>query len=248
MRESIPKLIWQTQNFSQNLTPDTISCMNSWAGMNPSWEIQFCSDELILEFFESFHNSETLELYRSLPTGVMRADFWRYSILHEFGGLYTDIDTKCILPIDEWLNTTDGERLHVACDHGKPLFCHWTIASPRHHPLLKSAIDLIFKRISEDGGIDKSREDYAGYYTGAGLWTSAIQNFLGTTDDPMEILSDPQKWIESDIKIHPGSFFDGDVSWHLNLSYHWMSLPKGHLIWMDDSSYDLVRMRAMGYI
>ncbi len=49
------------------------------------------------------------EAYAALPKGAMRADLIRYMILHKIGGVYADVDTECLQPIDVWANATDGD-------------------------------------------------------------------------------------------------------------------------------------------
>lgn len=39
---------------------------------------------------------DLLELYVSYPKPVQRADLARYCLLKHFGGLYADIDTRCL--------------------------------------------------------------------------------------------------------------------------------------------------------
>ena len=33
----------------------------------------------------------------------MKADIWRYCVIYKNGGLYTDLDTTCVIPIERWL-------------------------------------------------------------------------------------------------------------------------------------------------
>lgn len=53
------------------------------------------------------------QVYRSFPLGVMRADFWRLAILYVHGGLYSDVDTRCIRPVHQWLPTAALPTTHV---------------------------------------------------------------------------------------------------------------------------------------
>ena len=39
--------------------------------------------------------AEMLAIYHSFPLGVMRADFFRYAMLLDQGGIYADVDTAC---------------------------------------------------------------------------------------------------------------------------------------------------------
>ena len=46
---------------------------------------------------------DIIELYDTVPLGVMRADIWRYSILYVNGGIYADWDVTNLTPIQKWL-------------------------------------------------------------------------------------------------------------------------------------------------
>lgn len=196
--------------------------------------MQFCPDLLVEEFFETFFPPNLLEIYHSLPLGIMRADLWRYSVLFIFGGLYTDIDTVCRKPISQWLDMKNHKGLQVACEADSDLFSQWTIAAKPSHPVLLTAIRLITERIAADGGVDESRFNFVEYYTGSHLWTTAVKDYLDTNIGARQIYESREIWDSLDIEIHSDSFFDGDNAWHLNASFHWRRIPSGYLAWLDE--------------
>lgn len=59
-------------------------------------------DEQASAFILDNYGPSVHSLYASFPLGVMRADFWRYAILYANGGIYSDIDTMCVTPADQW--------------------------------------------------------------------------------------------------------------------------------------------------
>lgn len=229
-----PKLIWQTYKSVAELPDESLPCIRSWTSLNPEWTYQFCSDADNAEFFQTFFSADLFALYDLLPLGVMKADLWRYAVLWEFGGIYTDIDTVCLEPLDGWLDVEEGMGLQVACERGNPLFCQWTIASRRHHPALAHAIDLIAERVKETGGVDESMPHYVHHYTGPGLWTAAIQRYLGSDEGPEKLCKDQVLQARNDMAIHPGNFFDGLKSRHLNASFRWQNSPSGYASWLKE--------------
>jgi hypothetical protein len=52
------------------------------------------------------YHPEFLSTYHALQTPVERADAWRYHVLCTHGGIYTDTDTLCAAPFDEWADRT----------------------------------------------------------------------------------------------------------------------------------------------
>ena len=45
---------------------------------------------------------------RNLSRPALKADLARYLIVHTFGGVYSDVDTLCLRPIDTW---ADGNQV-----------------------------------------------------------------------------------------------------------------------------------------
>lgn len=244
MEPRIPKNIWHTYKSFEQLPTRSLPCINSWVSLNPGWGQQFYSDADILEFFQNFFAPEITDLLHSLPLGVMKADLWRYAMLWEFGGIYTDIDTVCVEPLDTWLDATNGKGLQVACESGHPYFCQWTIVAAPRHPALKHAIDLIGERVAATGGVDESMPHYVHHYTGPDLWTAAIQRYLGSDEEPPVLCEDRSLWEDRDIEIHPGQFFDGLKSRHLNASSNWRSPADDYASWQEQRK-DIDRMKPI---
>lgn len=96
-----------------------------------------------------------LPLYSSLKTAVERADLWRYVVMCRHGGVYTDADTLCVRPIQEWNseNHNDAAALFgvedvfkrdpgsgstgwgVATGRFGVQFEQWTLAGAPNHPV-----------------------------------------------------------------------------------------------------------------
>lgn len=69
--------------------------------LNPDYELITYDDDMSQRFIVKYY-PEWLQLYDSLDVPVMRADMWRYLILHKYGGVYLDGDVDCKKPIDQW--------------------------------------------------------------------------------------------------------------------------------------------------
>jgi GT2 family glycosyltransferase len=143
----IPKLIHQTWH-SPIYTSDAGS-PESWKDFNPDWSYRLWTDD-DLDDFVAAEYPDFLDLYRSYPHPVQRADLGRYMLLHRFGGLYADMDTDCLAPLDP----IAGENRVIICEeprqHWGPalalgldrLFFNGTMASPAGHPFWKHVIDM----------------------------------------------------------------------------------------------------------
>lgn len=222
--DSIPRIIWQTYSSREMLPDEAHSCLDSWKVHNPSWGFQFRNDTEIERDIERFF-PEYLQTFRSLPHGAMKADFWRYAIIHQMGGMYADIDTSCNSPIESWMRPGFSDHLYVACENHHPFFCQWAFASPAGHPALLCALEKIRQRIGADGGVDCSRPDYVHYYTGPGLWTDALKEYIGSDQSTVDLHASQAEFASRKLIIFPeGSFTWGMISHH-NASLSW---PESH--------------------
>lgn len=230
------KFIWQTAKSLDLVTPESDFCMGSWRRLNSSWNYHFCSDTEIENLFRTFYPTDLLEIYLSLPLGIMKSQLFRYGVLYEFGGIYADIDTVCRVPIEDWMKNQISNMLTIGRDEDGGRFGDWIIASPPRHPVLMAALNLIKQRIADDGGIDRERENYVDYYTGCDMLTTVVNNYVGGIES--DTTNHNQLFISDDLKIlvYNNAHFDGDVVWHLNASYHWRHLPSGYLAWLEKSS------------
>ena len=95
----IPHIIHQTWD-SSKLPDDFARWVVSWVRRHPKWEYWFWTpkdaEELIGKNYPAY-----LSTYRAYSAALSRADASRYFILHTFGGLYADLDTESLRPIDE---------------------------------------------------------------------------------------------------------------------------------------------------
>ncbi len=177
----IPRIIHQT--WKTDIIPQEFRAWcNSWEEINPGWQRQLWSDRRLLEFVAEQY-PDFLELYCSLPSGVMRADAGRYMLLHHFGGLYADIDTECLSTLDTLaaerrvvLSLEPSTHWHpIASQRGMPyLVFNGIMASPACHPFWLHVLELMQRNFRARNVIDA---------TGPCLLTAAQLSFT----EPSEI-------------------------------------------------------------
>jgi hypothetical protein len=137
----IPPLLHQTWK-TDRLPVRFAGYVESWQRHNPAWTRILWTDRMLLEFVAE-HYPDFLSTFCSYCLGVQRADAARYLLLHHFGGIYADIDCRCVAPFDPIM---DEERV-VLCKEppshadrqatlrGLPyLVFNGTMASPPGHP------------------------------------------------------------------------------------------------------------------
>ena len=98
---SLTKIIhqtWKTKDIPYDIYPK--NWVESWRKNNPDWEYKLWSDEDNRSLVRDYY-PEYLELYDSYERPIAKADIIRFFYMHKFGGLYVDLDFKCLKSFDE---------------------------------------------------------------------------------------------------------------------------------------------------
>lgn len=76
-----------------------VQWVHSWMKNHPDWKYMFWTDESARKLIADKYSS-LLPFYDSYLENIRRADAMRYVILHEYGGVYVDLDMESLLPLD----------------------------------------------------------------------------------------------------------------------------------------------------
>jgi len=97
----IPKILhftWKTKDIPEQWQNN----FEKWKNYHPTWQIKLWTDEdnlrLVRKCVPWFYN-----IYKKLPFPINRADCARYIYMLKFGGVYVDLDTYPIKPLDPLL-------------------------------------------------------------------------------------------------------------------------------------------------
>jgi hypothetical protein len=102
----------------------------SWRCQHPGWAYRFWTDADLARFVaERF--PEWREAFEQYPAAIMRVDLARYLILKAEGGVYADLDTEALAPLDRLLSSD------------RPIFG----AEPPSHAALEFARARGFERV-----------------------------------------------------------------------------------------------------
>ena len=112
MSMNVPKIIWQTHNYELNDLPDNFKMTaKTWTNLNPSWEYRYFSHNQRIEAVKKYPDLFTL--YQKLRP-IYQSDIWRYIVTYEYGGVWADMDSICVKPLDYMLeNVDDCEMLAI---------------------------------------------------------------------------------------------------------------------------------------
>ena len=142
-RMKIPKVIMQTCASRDKLTPQMIDAMRTWEDMNPGWSYELFDNNDCIKFIKEYFDTDTLKAFNNLVPGAFKADLFRYCYLYIKGGVYSDIDNICLVPLNDFL--LDDDTFVSVKDRvvdGQELVYNAFIATEKNHPVLKKAIDL----------------------------------------------------------------------------------------------------------
>ncbi len=132
----IPRIIHQTWK-DRNVPRRFREAQASWRRHHPEWEYRFWTDQDLDRLIRE-RAPELAAQYRRYPENIQRVDAARYVILREYGGLYADLDTHCLRPMDELLSNPLVLPLTTPFGVSNQLM----LAEPSH-PLFHHAVDSL---------------------------------------------------------------------------------------------------------
>jgi len=147
-----PKIIWMywSQGIA-SLTGFRRLCVHSWRLWNPGWRLLLLDRETVATYVGP---AELPDFFDELEPG-MQADALRLALLARYGGVYTDVATLCLRPLDEWVWSEVAEgpsprgmgAFYLACFGMEPGVSreyveNWFLAARRGNPFMRAWRDL----------------------------------------------------------------------------------------------------------
>ncbi|NAY93090.1 hypothetical protein GTQ34_14310 [Muricauda sp. JGD-17] len=173
------------QTWKTSVVPDNYKgWVDSWEKHNPHFHHVLWEDKVIIEFINTEY-PEYLDLLGRLRRPVELADFFRYLVVYHFGGIYADLDTECLQPIDPILETNDDffccvekccpdEQTMKALRLVRPLqLCQWFFGGVKGCVLLKSLCDRISTNYPPNRVASWGLEETL-QHTGPGVFTDMV--------------------------------------------------------------------------
>jgi mannosyltransferase OCH1-like enzyme len=103
---SITPLIFQTWKTRDNLPANFAYWSQTFRDQNPAYAYRLWDDTDNRTFIAK-HYPWFLDRYDGFPAEIYRADAIRYFFLFHWGGIYADLDTECLKPLDSVLTAGD---------------------------------------------------------------------------------------------------------------------------------------------
>lgn len=89
---------YKTKNIPDYIIP-------TWMKLNPTYDVVLYDNMDCINFLRTYYDQKYVDIFNYIKDGPIKADFWRMCILYKFGGVYTDIDIKPMIPIKDFIET-----------------------------------------------------------------------------------------------------------------------------------------------
>ena len=106
LTDKVPSIVFQTWKTRDGLPRNYEYWRSSFFAMNPKHEILIWDDDDNRDFIAS-EFPWFLPTYDAYPQEIYRADIVRPFFLYRYGGIYADMDTECVQPLDALGNMGD---------------------------------------------------------------------------------------------------------------------------------------------
>lgn len=115
----------------------------SWSRLNRQFEYKLWDEAMVEELIRDKY-PHMKELYKSFSRWIQKVDMAKYLILHQYGGIYADIDIECVKNMKE-VYETFPKYTGVVMYYTKPfgVATDFIIAKPKH-----SFMTLVVQRLS----------------------------------------------------------------------------------------------------
>ena len=111
----IHQMWYDTEEYDNDLPPERYQYqeyIDDWKRHHPHWKYVFWNRRKIEELWEDHRLSKWRNFFYNLKVHIEKCDFTRYALLYLHGGLYTDLNFKCLKPIDNLLKGKEFAWAH----------------------------------------------------------------------------------------------------------------------------------------
>lgn len=135
---TIPKVVISTYHDKHKIPKKVYDNIQKYAS---NYKYIIFDDNDIIRFLMNHYPIDVLETFKKLK-GPHKADLFRYCYLYKYGGIYLDIKTNLIKPLDTVFNKDNVNMYTVLSIHSNTIY-QGIIATTPKHPLFKELIDFM---------------------------------------------------------------------------------------------------------
>jgi mannosyltransferase OCH1-like enzyme len=135
VQKEIPKVIY--------ICHKNLRCLHMthafWKKLNPGYEIKLFNDAMCEHFLVNQFSELHQAIFKFIPDGPIKSDFWRLCILYKYGGIYVDADIHPLVSLDKYLMRSCDFVTCITKSNGN--FNPHFIATKKNDDVLKKCID-----------------------------------------------------------------------------------------------------------
>ena len=130
-------VIFQSYKSKKGIEKQLEKIKKEWLDLNPNTTYQFFDDLDCIDFLDRYFDEYFVDIFKSIPQGSIKCDFWRLCILYIFGGTYADIDFVPYKSLDKIVENQDFVGV---VDMSHRVMFNAFIYSKNRNPILLDAI------------------------------------------------------------------------------------------------------------
>jgi tetratricopeptide (TPR) repeat protein len=138
--DRIPRTIVQAW-FGGSPPPDCTALLESWKSLNPGFHHLLFDDSAALAYLDDVGGDQATRAFRRARHPAAKADIFRLAYLAFDGGVWADIDDRCVNPVEPVIL---GRRLVVWQEQRGNLGNNFVAAAPGH-PVLLDALEESYR-------------------------------------------------------------------------------------------------------
>jgi hypothetical protein len=157
----------------------------SFADLNPGFRHLVFSEGAAAEFIAEHFTSREVAAFRSCAVASMQSDYLRFCAGLVLGGVYSDVDFRCIAPLAPVVPDPEGLRLFRG-PRGNVISGFFAFRSPGH-PFLQLALEIV------TANIERRFPDSVYFATGPPIFASLVGlHETGSLDGLIERRKNPR--------------------------------------------------------
>jgi Glycosyltransferase sugar-binding region containing DXD motif len=140
-KNRIPKMLHQIWIGPKPLPKQYQLLREKWCSMNSHWRHKLWTDSDLEHF--AWSTPEIKKIFDQSTCYATKADILRMEILYKWGGVYVDLDTEPLEPLDSLSNAFDFFGLLYGPDKGTLVIDVFFLGATVKHPIIKQTLDNI---------------------------------------------------------------------------------------------------------
>jgi hypothetical protein len=110
--QKFERIIWQTHEWEYKDLPDLYKkTSKTWQVMNPDWEYKYIPNSKIRDEIEKLNNEKLLMRFDESEGYMTKSDIYREAMVYEYGGIWADMDSVCLFPIDKIIKHNEDKDM-----------------------------------------------------------------------------------------------------------------------------------------